>query len=104
MVLGYGLSLVTQGAAFITWWRVVFTGRQSATMHDALKVGLAYQVRSLGFLLLLTETHPRLLDLPDQSYPADAPALPAPAGAARVGSAIPLPATPEQKPPADPGA
>ena len=78
-VIGYGLGLIVQGAAFITWWRVLFTGRQSATMHDALRVSLAYQVRSAGFLLLLTELHPRMLDLPEQTYPAEAPALPAPA-------------------------
>lgn len=90
MVLSYGLGLLVQGAAGITWVRVLFTGKQSATMHDALRVATAYQIRSTGFLLLLTETHPRVLDLPPQSYPPDAPALPTSTGPAST----PAPLTP----------
>ena len=56
----------------------MFTGKQSATMQDALRVSLGYSARANGFLLLLTEQHPRLLDLPPQQYPADAPSLPGP--------------------------
>lgn len=82
MLIGYGAQLLVGAAAFITWWRVLFTGKQSATMHDALRVGMAYYLRSTAFVLLLTETHPRLLDLPPQAYPPDAPALPAAAAAA----------------------
>ena len=81
-LIAYGAQLIVGAAAFVTWWRVLFTGRQSATMHDALRLGLAYYLRSTAFLLLLTETHPRLLDLPAQSYPPDAPTLPPPAPAA----------------------
>ena len=75
-LIGYGAQMVVGAAAFVTWWRVLFTGRQSATMHDGLRLGLAYYLRSTGFLLLLTEVHPRLLDLPAQSYPAGTPGLP----------------------------
>lgn len=82
MLIGYGLGLIIQVATFITWWRVLFTGKQSATMNDALRMGLAYHLRSMGFLLLLTETHPRLLDLPEEQYPAGTPAIPAGDGAA----------------------
>jgi hypothetical protein len=74
----YGLGGVMMGAAFVTWWRVLFTGKQSATMHDALKICVAYAVRAQAFLLLLTEVHPRLMDVPPTDYPADAPALPDP--------------------------
>ena len=97
MLIGYGLGLVLQGAWFIVWWRVLFTGKQSVTMHEALKVSLAYQARSMGFLLLLTETHPRILDLPAQNYPADAPSLPVgPQAAAQMPDATPPPpAAPE---------
>lgn len=77
-VLLYGIGGMIGGAAFVTWWRVLFTGKQSATMHDALRAGLAYSVRSHAFQLMLTEVHPRLLELPPQQYPADAPALPGP--------------------------
>ena len=73
-----GLAFVFQSAAFITWWRVLFTGKQSTTMHDALRMSLAYATRAQGFLLLLTEVHPRVLDLPPQEPPPGAPALPSP--------------------------
>ena len=62
----------------MTWFRRPATGKQSATMHDALRLSLAYSTRAGAFLLMLTEIHPRLLDLPPQAYPADAPALPGP--------------------------
>ena len=71
-----GLSYVWLGAAFVAWWRILFTGKQSATMHDALRLSLAYSIRAGAFLLMLTEIHPRLLDLPPQPYPAGAPSLP----------------------------
>jgi Domain of unknown function (DUF4389) len=73
-----GLGAVLQGAAFVTWWRVLFTGKQSTTMHDAQRVSLAYATRSLAFLTLLTDVHPRVLDLPPQEPPPGAPALPSP--------------------------
>jgi adenylyltransferase/sulfurtransferase len=47
-------------------------------LFDALRMSLAYTTRAGAFLLLLTEVHPRLLDLPPQPYPAGAPSLPGP--------------------------
>lgn len=76
LILNYGIQPLITAAAFISWWRILFAGRQSATMHDALRVGFAYTARVNAFLLLLTEVHPRLLDLPPQELPADAPAMP----------------------------
>jgi hypothetical protein len=73
-----GISYLLLGGVFVAWWRILFTGKQSATMHDAIRVSLAYSCRANSFLLLLTETHPRLLDLPQQQFPADAPSLPGP--------------------------
>ena len=73
-----GISYLLMGGLFVSWWRIVFTGKQSATMHDAIRVSLAYSARANGFLLMLTEVHPRLLDLPQQQIPAGAPSLPGP--------------------------
>lgn len=98
----FGLSYLYMGAAFVTWWRVLFTGKQSATMHDALRMSLAYTTRAGAFLLLLTEIHPRLLDLPPQNYPADAPSLPGPPQL--PVSEAPLPAETPQAPPPPPPA
>lgn len=98
----FGLSYVYMGAAFVTWWRVLFTGRQSATMHDALRASLAYSTRAGAFLLLLTEIHPRLLDLPPQAYPADAPALPAPPQLPVNETPLPAQSAPVEPPPPPP--
>ncbi len=77
-VLSYGTQLLVGGAAFISWWRILFTGKQSATMHDAMRVGITYNQRSSAFLFLMTETRPRLLDLTPMQYPPGAPGLPTP--------------------------
>lgn len=94
----FGLSYMVLGAALVTWVRILFTGKQSATMHDALRLSLAYSIRSQAFQLMMTEIHPRLLDLPPQAYPADAPSLPGPEQLPM--SEAPLPA--ETAPPAPP--
>ncbi len=99
-IILFGLSYLFTGAAFVSWVRILFTGKQSATMHDALRMSLAYSTRSGAFQLMLTEIHPRLLDLPPQPYPADAPSLPGPEQLP-VNEA-PLPA--ETAPPAPPAA
>jgi hypothetical protein len=80
-----GLSFAQQGAAFVAWFRILFTGRQSITMHEALRLGTAYSMRSQGFLLLLTEAHPRPLELPTQQPPPGAPGLPAAAPGGEPG-------------------
>jgi hypothetical protein len=87
LIGGYGLVLVVQWAAFISWFRIVFAGTQSITMHEALAGSSAYLIRSTGFLLLLTEAHPRMLDVPHHEPPPDAPGLPAPS-APVAGSAV----------------
>lgn len=86
LIGGYGLTLVAQAAAFISWFRILFTGKQSITMHEALVASGAYLIRSNGFLLLLTEAHPRVLDVPRYQPPPDAPGLPGPAGLVQPAS------------------
>jgi len=97
LIGGYGLALVVQWAAFVSWFRILFAGRQSITMHEALVGSLAYLTRSNGFLLLLTEAHPRLLDVPRYEPPPDAPGLP-PATSRAPGGQVPK-RTGDQPPP-----
>jgi len=87
----YGLGYLWMAAAVVTWGRVLITGKQSATMHDAMRMSLAYTTRAGAFLLLLTEIHPRILDLPPQSYPADAPSLPGPPQLPEAATPLPAP-------------
>ena len=86
LIGGYGLTLVAQAAAFISWFRILFTGKQSITMHEALVASGTYLIRSNGFLLLLTEAHPRVLDVPRYQPPPDAPGLPERAGLVQPAS------------------
>jgi len=72
----YGFLPVAYGAATISWFRILFSGKQSITMHEALVVSAAYLNRSNAFLLLLTEAHPRALDVQRFDPPADAPGMP----------------------------
>ncbi|MEZ5073578.1 MAG: DUF4389 domain-containing protein [Solirubrobacterales bacterium] len=97
-----GLSYVIYAAAFVTWWRVLVTGKQSATMHDALRMSVAYSTRAGAFLLLLTETHPRILDLPPQAFPATAPSLPGPEQLPVNEAPLPAQTTPPEPPPPAP--
>jgi hypothetical protein len=99
LIAGYGLAYVLLWAAFISWFRIVVTGKQSITMHEALVASTAYLARSNGFILLLTEAHPRTLEVPRYEPPADAPGLPS--GTAPAAAAIPpgQAATPPPPPP-----
>jgi hypothetical protein len=69
-LLLYGVGTLAFFGAFITWFRVLVTGKQSITMHDALKLSLAYAARVNGFSYMMTEAHPRLLEVdPDEPSP-----------------------------------
>ena len=49
-------------ASVIAWLHIVFTGRTSAGTHNVLTYGLAYQLRSTAYFLLITETLPPISD------------------------------------------
>jgi hypothetical protein len=55
-------GVVTYGAAtlflFVTWLIVLVTGRMPDAIHQALSAVLRYQVRTLGFALMLTSAYP----------------------------------------------
>lgn len=74
-VLLYGIVFLVYGAAFITWWRILFTGKQSITMHDGLELSLAYATRVNGFSYVMTEAHPRLLEVDAEEPPPGAPGM-----------------------------
>lgn len=76
LIGGYGLLLVSYNAAFISWFRILFGGKQSITMHEALVVSAAYLNRSAAFLLMLTEAQPRALEVQRFDPPVDSPGMP----------------------------
>jgi hypothetical protein len=70
------LGYLYQLASVIAWFHIVFMGRTSGGIHNALTTGLAYQMRATAYFLLVTET------LPPVSDQAPAPNLEPGAGAA----------------------
>jgi hypothetical protein len=59
------LSLVpyiSAAASFVAWFHIVFTGRTSGGVHNALTTGLAYTLKSTAYFLLMTEDYPPISD------------------------------------------
>lgn len=74
-LLLYGILMVAFFGAFISWFRILVTGKQSITMHDALELSLAYATRVSAFSYVMTEAHPRLLEVDADEPPPGAPGL-----------------------------
>lgn len=62
MFMLYLIPYVTLLAAVIAWFHIAFTGRSSGGVHNALTLGLAYQLRATAYFLLMTETLPPVSD------------------------------------------
>jgi hypothetical protein len=58
----YLMSYLYQLGAVVAWFHTVFMGRSSGGIHNVLSVGLAYQLRTNAYFLLLTETLPPVSD------------------------------------------
>jgi hypothetical protein len=58
----YLIGYLYQLASVIAWFHIVFTGRNSGGVHNALTLGIAYQLRATAYFLLLTETLPPVSD------------------------------------------
>jgi hypothetical protein len=56
------LSYLYQAASVVAWFHTVFVARSSGGVHNALTTGLAYQLRTLAYFLLMTETFPPVSD------------------------------------------
>lgn len=58
----YLIPYISALASATAWFHIVFMGRTSGGVHNALTTGLVYQLRSTAYLLLLTETIPPVSD------------------------------------------
>jgi hypothetical protein len=58
ILINYALGIVAQIAGLIAWFWIVFTGKQNEGLHNAIKLGTAYQVRTSAYFALLTEDWP----------------------------------------------
>lgn len=57
----------------LSWFAIVFTGRQPEGLQDLARMGMAYEAKGNGYLLLLTETYPPMIEKP-QLEQGDEPA------------------------------
>lgn len=92
-LIAYAMNIVAQVAAVISWFVIVFTGRQPQGIYQMLRLGLSYQHRAMPYGLLLTEDWPEFTQDDDRralepsgaesfSAPAVQESAPAPAPAA----------------------
>ena len=58
MVIRYALGIVISFVAFLSWFVIVITGRQPASLQNALNFSLAYTTRADALMFLITETYP----------------------------------------------
>jgi hypothetical protein len=72
MIIRYAMAIVISAVALISWFAIVFTGRQSPGLQNALSFALSYTTRADGLIYLITETYP---SLGDDAAPAVQPAI-----------------------------
>jgi hypothetical protein len=68
------IGTIGQTVAVLSWFTIVFTGRQPAGLHNVLSFGQAYAIRSTAYFLLITERFPPVSDQGLAPQPAAAAA------------------------------
>jgi hypothetical protein len=58
ILINYALGIVANVAGLISWFWIVITGKQNEGLHNAIKLGMAYQARTTAYFALLTEDWP----------------------------------------------
>lgn len=62
VIIRYAMAIVVGAVALLSWFAIVFTGRQPAGLQNALNFALSYTTRADGLIYLITETYPPLGD------------------------------------------
>jgi hypothetical protein len=71
-VIRYAMGIVISVVSLLSWFAIVITGRQPASLQNALNFALSYTTRADALIFLITETYPPL----DQSdTPSPQPAI-----------------------------
>jgi len=58
IVIRYAMGIVISCASFVSWFVIVATGRQPASLQSALKFALSYTTQADALIFLITETYP----------------------------------------------
>jgi len=57
--IGAALAIAAIAVAFVSWFVILFTGRQSAGMFNFLVKANRYLIRTSSYMLLMTDTYPK---------------------------------------------
>lgn len=98
-LIAYAMNIVAQIAAVISWFTIVFTGKQPRGVYSMLHLGLSYQQRAAPYYLLLTEDWPSFTVDSDRAALEPAP----PAGPDGPAAGAPASSTPAPAPDAATG-
>ena len=60
LVIRYAVAIVISFVAFLSWFAIVITGRQPASLQNALDFSLSYTTRADALIFLITQTYPAL--------------------------------------------
>lgn len=75
LLLNWGISTMGAIAALVSWFWILFKGRQVQGLHDALALSTAYAARASAYFMFMTEAYPPFTpDGPTMVTP-EAPAL-----------------------------
>ncbi|MGO9750480.1 MAG: DUF4389 domain-containing protein [Solirubrobacteraceae bacterium] len=58
LIIRYALGIVMGAVAFLSWFAIVITGRQPASLQNALNFCMSYTVRADALMWYITETYP----------------------------------------------
>jgi Domain of unknown function (DUF4389) len=58
IVIRYALGIVLSFVAFLSWFAIVFTGRQPRGLQEAMNFSLSYVTKADALIFLITETYP----------------------------------------------
>jgi hypothetical protein len=92
-LISYAMSIVAQIGALLSWFAIVFIGRQPKGLQDMIVLGLSYQQRAYAYMALITEDWPPFTDDAARQVEPAAPAFGAlpstPPAAAEAGPEAP---------------
>jgi hypothetical protein len=74
LVVAWAMNIVASVCAFLAWFVIVFTGKQTEGLQDAIKLGVSYASRALGVMLMLTQHYPPISAEAGESGAAPPPA------------------------------
>jgi hypothetical protein len=58
IAIRYALGILMSVVSVVSWFAIVFTGRQPASLQDALNFALSYTIQADALLFLITEAYP----------------------------------------------